>query len=123
VSYTIGWSDDEATVSSPAEAEAVLDRIAASGRRYLTHVAPDDGGDSLIELVWGDRERATLTYAESGFSGQAVEPSMPPATRDLDYDYGSVEPERTRLSAATARAAVSEFVATGKRPTCVIWEQ
>ncbi len=122
MSYTIGWSDQEATVSSPTEAEAVLDRIAVSGRRYLTHIAPDDG-DSLIEMVWGDPERAMLTYSDDGFSGQAVEPALPLATRDLDYDYGSIEPERTRLSAAVARAVVAEFVATGRRPTCVTWQQ
>ncbi len=46
-----------------------------------------------------------------------------PASRDLGYDYGAVEPARTRLSARTARAAVAEFVTTGKRPTCVTWGQ
>jgi hypothetical protein len=35
-------------------------------------------------------------------------------TRDLDYDHGSIESDRTRLSATTARAAVAEYVATGE---------
>jgi Immunity protein Imm1 len=64
-----------------------------------------------------------LSYADDDWDGQAVEPGLPPLTHDLDYDYGAIEPERTRLSAKMARAAVAEFVATGKRPTCVTWDQ
>jgi Immunity protein Imm1 len=124
MTFTIGWKDGHATVATAAEAEAALDRIVASGDGpLLLHVAPDDGGDALIQMVWGDPERAMLTYTEDEFGGRAVEPGMPLAPRDLDYDYGSIEPDRTRLSARMARAAVAEFVATGRRPTCVTWEQ
>jgi hypothetical protein len=74
-------------------------------------------------MVWGDPERAMLTYVDAGFAGRAVEANLSLATRHLDYDHGSIEPERTRLSAKTARKAVAEFVATGQRPTCVTWQQ
>jgi hypothetical protein len=123
MTYTIGWGVEDATVSTPGEAEEVLDRIAATGRRHLVHVAHKTGTGGLIEMVWGDPERAMLSYADDDWDGQAVEPGMPLATEDLGYDYGSIEPARTRLSAKTARAAVAEFVATGQRPTCVTWEQ
>jgi hypothetical protein len=123
VSYTIGWSDQDATVNTAAEAEAVLDRIATTGRRHLVHVADDTGMGGLIEMVWGDPERAMLSYADEDWDGQAVEPGMPVATKDLGYDFGAIEPDRTRLSARAARAAVAEFVATGRRPTNVSWER
>jgi hypothetical protein len=125
MTYTIGWKDGHATVATSAEAEAVLDQIAASGRGpMLMHIAPDpdDGDGPLIQMVWGDPERATLTYTDHDSGGRAVEPGIPLADRDLDYDYGSIEPERTRLSAKAARAAVAEFVTTGRQPTCVSWQ-
>jgi hypothetical protein len=124
MTFTISWGIEDATVSTPAQAEAVLDHIAATGRRYLTHIAPDpdDGDGPLIQLVWGDPERAMLTYTDNNFAGRAIEPGMPLANQDLDYDHGSIEPQRTRLSAMAARQAVAEFVTTGKRPTCVSWE-
>ncbi|MEN3305362.1 MAG: hypothetical protein V7603_1564 [Micromonosporaceae bacterium] len=125
MNYTISWGVEDATVSTPVEADEVLDRIAAGGRRYMTYVAPDpdDGDGPLIQMVWGDPDRAMLTYTDHDFGGRAVEPGIPLADRDLDYDSGSVEPDRTRLSAKAARAAVAEFVATGQRPTCVTWER
>ena len=125
MTYTISWAVEDATVSTVAEAEAVLDRIAASGGCYMTYVAPDpdDGNGPLIQMVWGDPERAWLAYTDEESGGWAVEPGLPPLTRDLDYDHGSIEPARTRLSAKAARAAVAEFVATGRRPTCVSWEE
>jgi hypothetical protein len=122
MSYTVGWSGRRATVATAAEVEAVLDRIAADGR-FLVQIAPDPDRESLIEMVWGDPERAMLTYADPDWDGLAVEPALPLASDDLDYDHGSIEPDRTRLSAATARQAVVEYVATGKRPTCVTWQQ
>ncbi len=124
MTYTIGWSDGEAEVDTPAETERVLDQIAVSGDGpYLVHVAPRVGPGALIELVWGDSERAMLSYADDDWDGQAFEPGLAPLTRDIGYDYGSVEPDRTRLSTKLARDAVAEFVATGQRPTCVSWEQ
>jgi hypothetical protein len=124
MSYTIGWSEGEATVATASEAVAVLDGIAADPRGpFLVHVAPDDGGDSLIEMVFGRADRAMLTYTDAGFGGRAVDPQVPMATEDLNYDYGSVEPARTRLTAAQARRAIAEYVTTGRRPTCVMWQQ
>jgi hypothetical protein len=124
VTYTIGWRGGHAVVSTAAESEAVLDRVAASGHGpILMHIAPDDGRESLVEMVWGDPERAMLMYADPQDGGWAVEPGIAAAIRDLGYDYGAVESDRTRLSAKTARAAVAEFISTGKQPTGVTWEQ
>jgi hypothetical protein len=120
MSYTVGWSGHRATVSTADEVEAVLDRIAADNRRWLlVHIAAEPDRGSLIEMVWGDPERAMLTYTDDDWGGRAVDLSMPLASGDLNFDQGSVEPDLTRLSAATARQAVVEFVTTGKRPTCI----
>ena len=87
-------------VTSGDEARAALESVAAGGP-YLMHVTPKGGNEPMIQLVYGRAERAMLV--------------------DPYYDYGSIEPDRTRLSAAQARRAVAEFVDTGRRPTCVSW--
>lgn len=123
MSYIIGWSEGETTITTASEAEAVLDRIAVDPRGpFLVHIAPDDGDDSLIEMVFGCADRAMLTYTDAGFGGRAFDPQTPMAMHDLNYDYGSVEPARTRLTATQARQAVAEYVTTGQRPTCVTWQ-
>jgi hypothetical protein len=124
--YRVSWSEGGATVSTPAEVEAVLDHIAAGGGgAFLVHLWPEADEDAGVELVWGDSARAMLMYTDTDgeAGGWAVEPGVPLASRDLDYDHGSIEPVRTRLSAKAARAAVAEFVATGQRPTCVTWQE
>jgi hypothetical protein len=116
MTYTIGWGVEDATVSTPGEAEEVLDRIAATGRRHLVHVAHKTGTGGLIEMVWGDPERAMLSYADDDWDGQAVEPGMPLATEDLGYDYGSIEPDRTRLSARCGGTARRSGRARSSQP-------
>ena len=123
MTYTIGWSEGEATITTPAEAEAVLDQLAADPRGpFLVHVAPDDGSDALIELVYGRAERAMLTYTDSNFGGTATDPDLP-AGDELHYDYGTVGPDRSRLTQARARRAVADFVATGSRPAGLHWQE
>jgi hypothetical protein len=123
--FTIGWAHGEAQVASPDEMEAMLDRLAADPRGpFLTHIAPDSADPdraALIELVFGCRDRAMLTYADDDFGGTAVEPGLPEPDTELTYDQGAVEPYRSRLSAAAARRAVVEFVATGRRPSGLDW--
>jgi Immunity protein Imm1 len=70
-----------------------------------------------MTVRWRDPEGSGRRQVYRG-TGKEV-----PADRDLDYDHGSIEPDRTRLSAKTARAAVAEFVATGRRPACVTWQE
>jgi hypothetical protein len=74
-----------------------------------------------MELVWGHPERAMVMYVDDDQGGWGFEPSLPPLTGDLNYDYGSIEPERTRVSVAGARQAVQEYVATGQQPTNLSW--
>ena len=123
MTYTIGWSEGEATVTTPAEAEAVLEQLAADPRGpFLVHVAPDNGSDALIELVYGQADRAMLTYTDDAFGGTATDPDLPPAG-ELHYDYGTVDPDRSRLTRTRASRAVAEFVATGARPSGLSWQE
>jgi hypothetical protein len=94
MTYTIEWSGSAAEVTTAAEVDAVLDRIAADPRAYLVHVIPP-GNTSVLELVWGHPERAMIMYADDRQGGWGIEPSLPPLAEDLNYDHGSVEPERT----------------------------
>ena len=120
MTYTIEWSGSAAEVTTAEEADAILDRIAADPRTYLTHVVPAND-DSMMELVWGHPERAMVMYADENQGGWGFEPSLPSLTEDLNYDHGSIEPERTRVTATAARQAVREYVTTGKRPTNLSW--
>lgn len=123
MTFTIGWSQGSATAENAEEIDAVLDRIAADPRRraFLVHIAPVDDDQSLMELVWGHPERAMVMYTDDDCGGWGFEPSLAPLTTDLNYDYGSIEPERTRVSAAAARQAVREYVTTGRQPTNLSW--
>jgi hypothetical protein len=122
MTYTIGWSYGSARVETAEETGAVLDRVATDPRGpLLMHVAPGDDNGSLMELVWGHPDRAMVMYADNDQGGWGVDPSLPPLAEDLDYNYGSVEPARTRVTAAAARKAVQEYVTTGKQPTNLSW--
>ena len=122
MSYTIGWRDKTVTVNTGAEAVAALEQIAAeTSGPFLMQVGSVDSPDVGIELVYGCTERAMLMYADENFGGWALDPDLPLAAEDLDYDYGSVEPDRTRITAAQARRAVAEFIDTGGRPSGLSW--
>ena len=121
MAYTIGWSDSEAQVADAEEAGTVLDRIIADPKGpYLLHVIPPNDG-SIMQLIWGDSERAAVMYSDDIEGGWGFEPSLPPLAKDIDCDYGSIEPDRTRVTVAAARQAVQEYVATGRRPSNLSW--
>jgi hypothetical protein len=105
------WRDQQKTVDTGDQARAALKEIAADpGGPFLMHVAPvdQDTDGPMIQLVYGHADRAMLTYTDHDFGGHAVDPDIAPAAADLDYDYGSVPPELTRLTDAQARQAVAE---------------
>jgi hypothetical protein len=58
-----------------------------------------------------------IIYADDEQGGWGLEPSLPPLTHDLNYDHGSIEPDRTRVSVAAARQAVREYITTGRQPS------
>jgi hypothetical protein len=121
MTYTIGWSEGQAEVTTAEEAGVVLDRIAATPKSvYLLQVGPNDDS-SVMELIWGHPDRAAVMYADDVRGARAFEPSIPPLAKDINYDYGSIEPEFTRVTAAAARLAVQEYVSTGRQPTNLSW--
>lgn len=122
MNYTIGWRDKTVTVNTGTEAAAALQQIAADTTGpFLIQVGSADSPDVGIELIYGCTDRAMLMYADESFGGWAFDPDLPLAAEDLDYDYGSVEPDRTRLTAAQASRAVTEFIDTGTRPSGLSW--
>jgi hypothetical protein len=71
-----------------------------------------------------DEGRAALRWLPD--DAHAVELSAGEAIRVLERMGGgivTVPGELARVSPATAGAAVAEFAATGKRPTCVCWDK
>jgi hypothetical protein len=74
-----------------------------------------------MQLIWGDPERAAVMYSDDVEGGWGFEPALSPLAKDLDCDYGSIEPDRTRVTATAARLAVQEYVTTGRQPTNLSW--
>jgi hypothetical protein len=67
-------------------------------------------------------DRAALTWQPDGSFAVELEPGPPlMVVESIDAPTVTVPGTRARVSAVTARRAFLEYVATGKRPTCVEW--
>lgn len=132
--YVLGWGENDQDpsgqhtlwVTSAAEVDPALGRISAGGGVYQVDVyeeVPRDD-DAIppygFQIVWGHPERAAMTWLGDD-AGDAVDPSLPPWTEPIDYDFGEALPDRTRLTPTQVRAAVREYVHTGQRPTTINW--
>lgn len=142
MSFIVSWdgpSTDEpdrgheVRVSSVAELDEVLDRVAAQAAAedlpYGVQIhQPDRPGAVMLGI--GHPERSFLDWLDRSQphgSGDryGVQPETTPGTEPIAFDvYGDwaeMPPVRTRVTTATARRAAHEYVRSGKRPTCVEW--
>ncbi|GAA5190621.1 hypothetical protein GCM10023322_46210 [Rugosimonospora acidiphila] len=134
--YTLAWGHDErdpsgqhtVAVRTIAELDDALDRLAADGAVRLIDVYEGRWAEGEPEppygfqLVWGHPERAALTWL-GGDSAIAVDPSLPHWPEVIRDDQDESSPRYTRIAPRQARAAVRQYVQTGRRPTNVLWEQ
>ena len=136
--YTMAWGRHPAdrsgqhtlTITTAAHADEALDSIAAQattdecprmvdlyeGTWQPGQTAPATG----MQLVWGHPERASLTWLGPG-AGYAIDPAVPPWPQPIEYDQDEIGSHRTRLTPATVRRAVQEYLQTGQRPTGLQW--
>lgn len=71
-----------------------------------------------------DQERAALRWLPNGTHAIELPPTRAIAVLErIGHGSVTIPPELARVSPETARTAVAEYVATGQRPICVIWEQ
>jgi hypothetical protein len=139
VTYTVAWGLNDTdpsgqntiTVSTVEDADAALDHLAAlaaaDGRPRMLHIYKgtwhqgDDTPRTSMQIVWGHPDRASLTWLADDDAGRAQDANLTPWPEPIGHDQDEIEPHHTRLTPATVREAVRQYVATGKRPTCTDW--
>jgi len=87
-------------------------------------IGTSDGREILRVDVDTDVGRAALRWLPDGSHAVELEPG--PAIETYATSDGELEhvpASLARVSPATARRAVAEFVATRQRPTCVTWQE
>ena len=114
-------------LDGPAEAVRQFDEQADAimshgGSGQVIWFAPAGGSDALRIDVDVDTGRAALRWLADGSQAVELDPDMPlRVLESTDGGLVTIPAELARVSVATARQAVAEYVTTGQRPTCVEW--
>jgi Immunity protein Imm1 len=97
--------------------------IPPHGRRANAYWFAPIGADDVLRLdVDFDAGRAALRWLPDGTHAVELDAAEPIVVLESsDYDVVTVPAALARVSVDTARRAVSEYVRTGQRPTCVEW--
>lgn len=145
MTHTLAWGHDETLphrqprveVSSPADLDAALDRIANSlgdddlpvvvdlfptGQERIAPslqfaLAPESGKTAsfLLWLDWDDDDATCWAYRED----------QQPPDKPMTCVYGGqpveYDPEHLRVTTSTARQAAREYLVSGQRPTSLNW--
>jgi hypothetical protein len=118
---------DPRPLSDPLQAgetfdEATHEILSHGGCGQSLWFAPAGGTEELRVDIDIEVGRAMLTWLPDNTIGIELEPG-PPLFVEWSIDAATVTIPGTlaRVSAATARRAVVEYVTTGERPTCVEW--
>jgi Immunity protein Imm1 len=76
-----------------------------------------------LHCVDFEADRAKVTWLPDNTYGVELEPGDPiTVVWYIDADVITIPAEEARVSTATVRRAVVEYVQTGQRPTCLSWE-
>jgi Immunity protein Imm1 len=120
---------DIVILPDPQEAAKLFDEqvrlimpIGRSGQAIW--VGTEDDTDILRIDIDIDEGRAALRWLPDGSHAVELEPG--PAIETYATDDGEIahiSGTLARVSPSMARTAVAEFVATGRRPTCVAWQE
>jgi hypothetical protein len=125
--YSHDQEDGEVT-TSPAEVDALLDRLIAMSKTHwpvlaeVTHT--DDDPTSPLVYVGVHVDMGMLSYSdnpETGYRTKGYAPDGEPIlymymTSDTEY------PANSEIPVDLVREAVYEYATTGRRPTCVEWQ-
>jgi hypothetical protein len=114
-------------LAGPAEAGEWFDEQVASimphgGCGQVIRYGPADGPEMLRVDVDLDEQRAALRWVPDGSFAVEHDPVGPITVLESpDRGLVAVPAHLARVSVATARRAVVEYVATGQRPTGMEW--
>ena len=131
--YSVTWGHDPSDPSGQQTAMvrtwrqlvAVLDQLTATGP-WLLMMYPgrwshgDGDPPHAMQLVWGHPQRAAMTWLGED-AADAVDPDLLPWSHDIGHDQDAASPRRTRVTPEQVRAALREYLRTGRRPKCVTW--
>jgi hypothetical protein len=83
---------------------------------------PTDGDDALRLDVDYDNGRAALRWFPDHSHAVEFDPVGPIVVMESsDWEVVTIPADLARVSVETAHRAVTEYVTTGRRPTCVRW--
>ncbi|WP_239313173.1 Imm1 family immunity protein [Plantactinospora mayteni] len=114
-------------LSGPADAGERFDEQAESimsygGSGQVLWFGPADGSAELRVDVDIDVDRAALRWTTDGRYAVELEPGVPITVLESpDTGLVTVPGELARVTVATARRAVVEYVTAGRRPTSLTW--
>src|SRR5439155_15204480 len=118
---------DARSLTDPVQAGEVFDDavhdILGHGRCGQSFWIKPEGGEEDLRIdIDIEVGRAMLTWLSDNTIGVELEPG-PPLLIEWSVDAATLTLPGTlaRVSAATARRAVVEYVTTGERATCVEW--
>ncbi|MEV6910326.1 Imm1 family immunity protein [Amycolatopsis sp. NPDC051071] len=124
------WSaNTPTTVSTPAELDAVLDNVAATGSPQVAQlVIHGDPRRGMLDVgLHAERARGALYFAGGQYRRGCVSHGPETASEDVIYVYmGNARefPATAEVPIADARKAAHEFMAAGgERPKVVAWSE
>lgn len=123
----------EASISTAAELDAVLDQVAdqavTDDQPYAVQIYRD-GEDVGLMIGVGHPERSFVSWVDNAVpegTGDAAahEPGVVAPNEPIGLDFfgtwTELDPQRTRVMPEAARQAAREYIETGQRPTGVEW--
>ncbi|WP_405058613.1 Imm1 family immunity protein [Kribbella sp. NBC_01505] len=127
--YQFGDADVRETVESHGQLDALVDRAAAHGRPIWLELVIRGESDapfaSTVMWIGLGASFSSLVFHEPGNDGERYDSAGTlDHPQDAEFDYGTVPTSMSSGSAIEvepAREAAREFLATGRRPTCVSW--
>ncbi|MGY0234967.1 Imm1 family immunity protein [Longispora urticae] len=95
----------------------------------IVHVSPPGKSGEILNhsmnVGLGHPARATIEFSTPDGVFYGYEPEVASTSEEIIFMYGADEcpypPDWTRVRPETGARALSEYVQTGERPTCVQW--
>ena len=133
--YDVQWGGNKrAAVTTVDELDQVIAEIeqqrgAGDTPFHVSIGVEDKDADPFeqggLDVGIGHPDRAFAFWAGEGPGGYGQETGVPPTPEiiafDLAGEWTQYYAEETQINAETAKVAAREYIATGRRPTCLEW--
>lgn len=120
-----GKEQPAAHIETPAELNALLDRLAEQDRATWLTLVHSGNTDSWLSLGMG-RDYSFLSFMEPGPDGRRFDSlGTLDSPQDADFEMGGTPtsmPTGSAIEVSQARAAAVDYLWTGRRPAGVAWK-